>query len=332
MPIDAPTGRAPDRESVADYEVHEWGLVRQEAGADAFRFGGVAPAVAQRPMVMLKPVLYFHAASPMTLASVSVTAPAGSSILEVWPLLANGRLGARIGRRVEWTNITLGAAGDCAASALPAVGDPPCAALGGDFCEVASLAEARTTDGACVTANATTDRFLFYRGTTTSLRPPLTLARRADGGVSITNRGTTKIPGRTVLIHTEPERTVATTFDAPPPGASADVPDPMAALRLKGPVATVSPPVEAAQAEIRASMTALGMSKEEIAAFERAWNATLFPMQGPTVELDLAEVARPSDSILYFLPEEMTNDVATLGFVPSPRAVRRAIAVWIGIP
>lgn len=321
----------------ADYEVHEWGLVRQDAPGDVVRIGGVAPPVETRPLVVLKPVLYFHTKERLDLASVSVTAPSGGSILEVWPLLHNGRTGEAIGSRVEWTRVAVEPTAGCKLSVLPTITDPPCTALGADFCEVASLAVARTNEAACVTTNGTTDRFLFYRGRSTTLRPPLVVARRgAAGEITVTNTGSAKIPGKVVRIRTAEGATAASASAPPEPSAtiSIAVPAPPSLERaaLESPLRAPSREPTEGATSLNETLAELGLTPEESEAFMRAWYATLFP--GDTqIQLDAnLSMTKPVESILYFLPEASTDDVAKLAFSPAPRVVRRAIAVWTALP
>lgn len=324
-----PGPTAPADEGSAEYEVHEWGLVRQEATGDGVRIGGVAPPVDTRPLVVLKPILYFHTKERIDLASVSVSAPSGGSILEVWPLLHNGRTGDAIGGRVEWTRVAVEPTAGCNLSVLPTVDDPPCTALGGDFCEVASLAVARTNEAACVTTNGTTDRFLFYRGRSTKLRPPLVVARAgADGTISVTNTGSAKIPGKVVRIRTAEGETIASASAPPEPNATISIAVPATRLDLRSRVRELPP----GAASIPETMAELGLTPQESEAFMRAWYLTLFP-NSVEVQLDAnLSTLKPIESILYFLPETSTDDVAKLDFSPAPRVVRRAIAVWTALP
>lgn len=325
--------------ATAEYEVHEWGLVRQEATGDVVRIGSVAPPVELRPLVVLKPVLYFHTKGKLDLASVSVTAPSGGSILEVWPLLHNGRTGEAIGSRVEWTRVALDPTGECAPSPLPTIADPPCTALGADFCEVASLAVARTSDAACVTTNGTTERFLFYRGRSTTLRPPLVVARRgAAGEIAVTNTGARRIPGKIIRIRSVDGETSASASSPPEPNDAVQIAEPSGVSALELPASTGKLPATVGSAVLRDTLGELGLTVEEIDAFMRAWEPTLFPRPGYTqldIQLDSVPGLRSmgrTESILYFLPEESTDDVAKLGFSPAPRVVRRAIAVWTALP
>src|SRR5690349_19551919 len=82
-----PTARdlqPPPQPRSADYEVHEWGLVRGEAG-DVLRVGAIAPPVPPRVLSVDKPVLYFHSAAPLEIEALTVRAT-GGAILEHWPL------------------------------------------------------------------------------------------------------------------------------------------------------------------------------------------------------------------------------------------------------
>jgi hypothetical protein len=292
----------------ADYEVHEWGLVRAEPG-DVLRAGAIAPPVSTQPMVVLKPVLYFHAPSPLTLDSVVVRAAPGASLTEVWPL-------APFDTTVRWENVVLDPNGACEPSALPTATDPPCATLTpGDLCEASSLAVARTSDGACVTVGASVDRFLFYRARVTRLTPPLMFERTSvPDQVRITHGGTLPIPGRVVRIRSSSGVVQALAVDPPTPGASIEI---GASFEESGGVA-------AGRVGLRSSMLAIGLTEPEADAFFAAWDEALF---GAPVALDLSMTA-PVESFVYLLPEPTADEIATVELDPPPRTVHRAMAVW----
>lgn len=305
-----------------DYEVHEWGLVRAEAG-DVLRAGAVAPPVAVTPLVVFKPVLYFHTAAPLTLASVEVRASTGGSLTEVWPLTA-------FDTTARWEDVALDPTGACEVSALPAAADPPCSTLAaGDLCEAAGLAVARTTDGACVTVGTAVERFLFYRARVTQFTPPLAFERTATPHeVRVTNEGTLAIPGRLVRIRSSMGVVQAFAVDPPAPGSSLTV---GATFEDAAPAATLPPaywsgPSSAAsgRAALRSSMLEIGLTEPEADSFLAAWDDALF---GVPAALDLS-AQPPVESFVYFLPEPSTDGIAVLELDPAPRAVHRAIAVW----
>jgi hypothetical protein len=323
-PAPSSTSVPPSHEAaVPDYEVHEWGLLRAEEG-DVLRAGAVAPPALVQPMVVFKPVLYFHAAAPITLRSVVVQASSGGSLTEVWPL-------APFDTSVRWDEVALDPGGPCEVSALPTAAEPPCSTLAsGDLCEAAGLAVARTSDGACVTVGAAVDRFLFYRARVTSFTPPLAFERTGTADeVRITNEGAAPIPGVVVRIRSQGGVVSALVVEPPAPGASvlvgADFAGAAAATDAALEVWYGHPTAAGGRAGLRLSMLEIGLTLPEAEAFLAAWQDTLFG--GPGVALDLSAQA-PVDSFVYFLPEATTDGIAVVTIDPPPRVSRRALAIW----
>lgn len=316
-----PTARPSDpRPAGAPYEVHEWGLVRQDVG-DVLNTGAIAPP-SYEPMIMDKPVLYFHAPSPMEIRRVSVHAPNGT-ILETWPAAKGGD------GDVSWMNVDLGTPSDCLVSPLPKRGDPACALLPPDAeCESTQLAIVRTEDAVCVRSGETTDRFLFYRARTDLFAPPLKLSRSEDAvNVTIENEGALPIPGMIVRIRNR-DGVVHSTVAVPPAprakvvmglDAVVDQADDKSVDRRAAPASGAGPDA------VRMTMAELGMSPPEIKAFMDAWSEALFMPNG------FDGLRSPSDAILYFLPPQTIDTIAKLEFDPAPRAVKRAFAVWSAV-
>lgn len=317
------------------YDVHEWGLVRAAAG-DLLGAGAVAPPAMIVPLTVDKPVLYFHAAGPLTLERVAVHVADGC-VREHWPITPQTDVCADL----SWTRVTLDPTAACTPTPLPT----DCGHLEG-FCEVPGLAVTRTDDAACVTVAGGTDRFLFYSATARSFTPPLTFTRQADGSVVVANTGDHPIPGRIVRIESNLYQGVRALAVAPPPphgevtvgndfAASADGDVDMPAL-------PGSP--EPGRAAVRDTFAALGLTTSEAEAFLRAWDAQLFQATpGPDVladhravdtlsadeTVDDATMAAASvESFLYFLPSEDVDGIATLDLDPPPAHVRRAMAIW----
>lgn len=319
----APTARPGDpRPAGAPYEVHEWGLVRADVG-DVLNTGAIAPP-SYEPMIMDKPLLYFHAASPMELRRVSVHAPNGT-ILETWPAATGGE------GDIAWMNVALGTAADCLVSPLPKRADPACARLPSDAeCESTQLAIVRTEDAACVRSGETTERFLFYRARTDVFAPPLKLSRSADAvNVTIENEGSLPIPGMVVRIRNRDGIVHSTVAMPPAPRAKVvmgldavvdgELADDKAVDRKAAPASGAGPDA------VRMTMAELGMSPAEIKAFMDAWSEALFMPNG------YDGLRSPSDAILYFLPAQTIDTIAKLEFDPPPRAVKRAFAVWSAV-
>lgn len=346
---------------VADYEVHEWGLLRaqRDGSADVLRVGAVAPARPVEVMAVDKPVLYFHSSEPRTLRLVSASVD-GGTILETWPFV---ELQSRQdGAEIAWRDVSLGSPANCVPSALPGASSLPCSLLGsGAFCESAGLATVRTAESACVTTGGTTDRFLFYRAQSHTFTPPLRVARtEVFEDVRVTNDGDDGIPGVIVRIWSDGSRTRTLIAEPPAPHQSVvigrafddvaatdeDGDRPVAVDRLSMDESLPAPSVTGPGRDgIRRTMREIGLTDAEVDAFFAAWDTTLFggtnADAGPVTDMPVAvddsrsmdvdgELA-PRDSLLYFLPEPSTDRVATLSFDPPPRAVHRALAIWTAI-
>jgi len=281
--------------SAADYEVHEWGLLRSQlvGGSEVLRVGAVAPPRPVEVMAVDKPVLYFHTASARTLASVSVRAE-GGAILETWPYVVGQDTGLGYANGATWQDVALAPSGACDPSPLPGPTTPPCLLLGaGSFCESAGLAIVRTDDAACVRTAGATERFLFYRAQSSTFTPPLRFSRtQVFEDVSVTNDGDAPIPGVIVRIWSSGSTTRTLVVQPPGPHATVvighdfsgaavdDMPaDRPVAVDRRGatdeslPEPTVTGP---GRDGIRRTMSELGLTASEIDAFMRAWDGTLF--------------------------------------------------------
>jgi hypothetical protein len=353
----SPGGTTPSAEQAerpappADYEVHEWGLLRgqRDGSADVLRVGAVAPARRVDVMAVDKPVLYFHSADPRTLAEVAVHVE-GGTILETWPFVAGST-------DVAWRNVALGSQAACTPSPLPTASVPPCSVLGpGAFCESAGLAIVRTDDASCVTTGGSSDRFLFYRAQSHTFEPPLRFSRtQVFEDVSVTNDGDDPIPGVLVRIWSDgirtrtlvaeppaPHETIVIGHDFPSDRMDDDMPvDRPVDGRFATDESMPSPSVTGPGREgLSRTMREIGLTSAEVGAFLRAWEPTFFggdaAHAGATDQpvLDMLSVdgePAPRDSIVYFLPEPATERVARLSFDPPPRAVHRALAIWTAI-
>ncbi|MFO0615083.1 MAG: hypothetical protein U0414_21005 [Polyangiaceae bacterium] len=325
--LEPPARSASPRTDTAAYEVHEWGLLRAEAG-DVLNAGVVAPPN-YHLMDVGKPVLYFHAAAAMRLTSVRVRTPLGS-IVESWPSTGIGN-----GAEVTWTGVALGPNSDCAVSKLPTTAEPPCSLLApGTQCETAGLAAVRTEDASCVTSGATTERFLFYRAQA-KFTPPLRFTRETGDVVEVENDGDLPIPGILIRVSGDGQRTRSTVAIPPAPHAKvrvgrapstdADVDAPSDRRgRALGPA--VGPGLEA----LRMTLGDLGMTSDETDAFMGAWTETLFSGTGAADDEADARLSQ-SDSFIYFLPVQAIDAIATLELDPPPRVVKRAFAIWSSV-
>ena len=317
----------------ANFEVHEWGLLRAQPG-DVLQLGAVGPRHVEALMAD-KPVLYFHAPAALTLTSVEVQLPSAvkGSLLETWPL-AEGS-----GATARWSNVAVGALGGaaCNPSPLPSAAEPPCSGLPkGSYCEAADLAAVRTKDASCVRVGTSEEKFLFYRAELRGFTLPLRFKRGSSpSDVRVENLGSLPIPGSIVRIDRN-GNTIKSSLLSPPAPQTADEKRPNDVLptdKSEGDDEYMRPTVsgDGVQA-IRDTMSQLGMTAEETQAFLRAWGDTLF---GPSARDGDGIIAdrpmAPQTTFLYFLPEASTAQIAELRFEPAPSALRRAFAVWVAL-
>lgn len=313
----------------ANFEVHEWGLLRAQAG-DVLQLGAVGPRHVEALMAD-KPVLYFHAPEALTLASVEVQLPSAvkGSLLETWPLAQGSATNAR------WSNVALGALGGaaCNPSPLPSAAEPPCSGLPkGSYCEAADLAAVRTKDASCVRVGTSEEQLLFYRAELRGFTLPLRFKRGSSpSDVRIENLGSLPIPGSIVRIDRNGDTITTTLLPAPAPQTTDDKRsnDEVADKSTDGERAIPTVKGDGVQA-IRDTMGQLGMTAEETQAFLRAWGDTLF---GPRVSDGIIadRPMAPQTTFLYFLPEASTAQIAELRFEPAPSSLRRAFAVWVAL-
>ena len=335
--LDAPSGAPTPSGSSAStpgpqYDVHEWGLVREDQNG-TLRVGGVAPPREQEIIVITKPVLYFHADARLTLKRVSVVVP-GGDIAETWPIATPEK-----DRAVSWLDVSIDPKSACTSSRLPRKIDPPCSKLAaGDACESAGLADVRTVDSSCVRVGDATETFLFYRGSTASVTPPLRFSGEANGEVRVENQGDLPIPG--FLIRIEREGRQTRTMSVRPPGPHSSLtmkrdfpadksvsqfakPEDEEPNRFRG-----APPPQAvtgpAREDIRKSMREVGQLDTEVDAFMKAWDDSLFGV----VVHGGAPVTEAQTTFLYFLPEATIPRYARVSFDPPARSFRRALAVY----
>lgn len=322
--------------SPADYEVHEWGLLRAGA-ADVLDLGAAPPPMTFVPMVVEKPVLYFHASAPLSLREVVATIP-GGTVAEAWPLVP-------LGASVTWRDVTIDPGAACAPSPLPSASDAPCAGLpAGESCESSTLAGVRTSEAACVRVGGASERFLFYRGRVTRFTPPLRFEHvggSTSGEISVTNESDAEIPGVLVRIRRTGARTetltasapaahatviVGSDFDAQAAEEDRPVEETPMAVSEQSPLPSTT---GAGRAGLRRSARALGLTEEEAGVFVATWSDALFGQDGA---MAMEHLPAPTDAFVYFLPEALDENVATLAFDPPPRAVHRALAVWSVVP
>jgi hypothetical protein len=326
----SPPATPPAPPPAPTYEVHEWGLVRGTMDDRVMLSGPHA----ERIMVVAKPVLYFHRHGEGALVVDVEARIVSGRIVEHWP-----SPGGAAGTLAAWRGVVI-QDGSCHGSRYPTLADDPCRTLS-DGCEASTLASVETTDSSCLSWPPPPDRdgpteswnHLFYRGEVTGA-PSLPLRAEAlpDGTVRLTSTGTAPIPGRILRVRRANGVAGATdglSISAPPaPGASVIV-------------AAPTEPLTAGGESLGASLREAGLTSDEIDAFRRAWDDTLFG-HDVTVSATITSgttavvTATPmpiaptvTTGILYVLPEPAADALATLTFSPPPTAVRRAIVVWI---
>lgn len=329
---------ASEATEAADYEVHEWGLVRGGTG-DVLNVGAVAPPARAYPMAVDKPVLYFHTAAPLSVRSVRVHA--AGTILEHWPNAPRTGIAADVG----WSRLTITPGADCELTPLPTdCGTWPA----GEICEVPGLAAVRTAESPCIVTPEGTDTMLFYRSRADTVTPPLLFTRSPGSDViTVRNDGGEAIPGRLIRLHNSGFQVRALAVSPPGPGETLELGADFAAAGMDEDVDGDMPAMpgspEPGRAALRASLLEVGLTAQEADAFIRVWDAQLF---GGPAALDSRTVDRlsvddeatmdglpaPVESVLYLLPPSVVGAISQLTFDPPPRAVRRAMAMWSVLP
>jgi hypothetical protein len=320
-------------EAIEGYEVHEWGLVRGLAG-DRLEVGAVGPPPSVFPMVVDKPVLYFHTASPFTLRAVRVHA--SGAILEAWPF------GSRTEGTGEltWMDVAIDpTASECVTTPLPSTCDPDLSP-----CEIPSLALVRTAESPCIRVAGATDTMLFYRSRVEGMTPPLLFTRTGTEEVTVTHEGDEPIEGLLIRLRSVMGQVLTLAVDPPAPHQSVVVGADFggAAMDEDGDMPALPGGPEVGRAAVRASLAEIGLTEQESDAFLRAWDGALFGLEVAdrrTIDsLTNDESALvdglpvPVDSFLYFLPPSSTEAVSSLELDPPARSVVRAMAMWSVVP
>lgn len=314
------------------FEVHEWGLVRGTASDHVMISGPRAP---EPVVVMAKPVLYFHRDAPAPsdealVVDVEVAIPDGH-IVEHWP-----SMGGDPRETITWSDVIV-QDGTCRGSRYPTLADEPCAHLT-DGCEASTLAGVETADADCLSwprppgDDGPTEAWnhLFYRAERTTAPPlPLHATAQPDGTLRVTASAT--VPGSVIRLlrgNGTPGVTDGASVAAPPASGTA--------MTLGAPTG----PLSAAASALDASLHAAGLTDDEVAAFRRAWDDAMFgsgvvaSASITTTTLPVAAASpmpppQPTRSLIYVLPIESADALATLRITPAPRAIRRAIVVWV---
>ncbi|MBX7191101.1 MAG: hypothetical protein K1X94_03535 [Sandaracinaceae bacterium] len=296
---------------LASYELHEWGLVRGNL-ADHVVLSG--PRRAPTPIPIAKPVLYVHrrGEGPLSL-DVEVTLSSGAMV-EHWPLVSGAS-----GDSLAWRGVSV-EAGHCASVRYPSLGEAPCNTLtGADGCEAAELATVETNDGDCLVYGGERWASLFYRGELSAPPSfPIEVTPGSEGSARVTVLR--PIVGRLVRVRDG----VASAFDATV-GQSIEL--------------SSGAPVRGAEV-LGSALSEAGLTDDEVAAFRRAWDPTLFPSTvastttTPTTAAPVAGglfLARSRDTLLYVLSAADADQLSTLRLTPAPTRVSRAIVVWLDL-
>jgi len=322
---------ATDETRAGAYEVHEWGLVRGGPG-DRLEVGAVRPPRTAFPMVVDKPVLYFHTAGPLTLRAVRVRA--SGAIIEAWPMTP--RTG--IATELAWTNVAI----DPDASACEPTPLPTDCGVTPVPCEVPLLALVRTTESPCIRVAGSTDTMLFYRSFVDGMTPPLLFTRTSTDLVTVTNEGDEPIEGRLIRLRSVMGQVLTLAVDPPAPQESVVVGSDFGAATRDaedGDMPALPGGPEPGRAAVRASLETLGLTAAEAEAFLRAWDGALFGIEVSdrrTVDSltndESDGIPAPVDSFLYFLPPSSLASISILELDPPPTTVRRAMAMWSQVP
>ena len=299
------------------YEVHEWGLMR--AGArDVLEVGTLGPPLQIEPMVVEKPVLYFHVNGTVDLSLASVEALEGT-IREHWPL-SQPPVGPVDPSRISWAPLTLRPRDASCAFSGPTDRAAACNALPLDeVCESLSLSSTVTPDAACVETASGPSPLLFYRSTSRGLTVPLTAHYLDFGDINVRNDSDQPIPG--MLVRFIQGSSGLRIVVASPPAPHEVI---LVGHEDGG--------VEAARAALTRSMLELGLTDSEAQAFLSSWSSQLFPPTEDEIVTEESEESVPdTTTLLYFLPPALAEQVSRLTFSPEPVATRRALAVWTAV-
>jgi hypothetical protein len=297
----APTPALPAQPAATSkLRVHEWGLIDVQLAASTGRVSAV-PATRRRPAsagASRAPLLYFHldqGAEPVDV-TVRVTMQ-GGTVGEHWPA------GELAGSTVTWTGRVRSE--NCRGSSYPATG------------EASLLAAYETPDSSCITVSGADYNHLFFAGTA---RIPMPLEiTDANEGIRLHNPGPGEILGPVYVVQRSDDRTATRVSGqlAHPRSPITMVPQwPTSELAL--------PPYD--------TVLRYGLTMPERASFMRAWEDALFG-RDPSAPRDLpAPADQPARYVLYWLPEALASQVATIEITPPPAEIHRAYAMRVALP
>jgi len=178
----------------ADYEVHEWGLIRIGDRAETATSGlgstpPVVPPDVHYDAVPAKPVIYFHPGpdfAPETSIDVTITLPEGE-LREVWPTPEAGAQPI-LGASHTWSQVTVETDSPCGGDLGPELTDPACMSLlDGGVCEAAEMELYLGSTPHCLSVGEPPIRtpVLLYNGYLSSSETPVALWYPVSGATII---------------------------------------------------------------------------------------------------------------------------------------------------
>jgi len=153
--------------------------------------------------------------------------------------------------------------------------------------------------------------FLFYRGDGPAPDLPLTIARGADGTITVTNATMVTPVGQLLRLRRDGDTIRVSQAAIPTQGQSVQVPVPAASA------------TDAHREVIRAQLVTIGLTEGERRAFETAWFGELFDASADTPHAFV-------DAVLFFLPPAQVDGFAHIEATPAPSTTVRAMAVRAG--
>ena len=296
----------------AVFDVHEWGLMEVSAAATRLLAGPPSgPTNWNAPR--RKPVLYFHLADGTRTvdASVSVTVPSGAFVEHFPPGDLSGE-----NRALAWPGVRV-RRGSCHVTGAPAREAPACATPDG-LCEAAELATYETADASCVEFRNAAFNHLFYRAN--GVPPPLPFDVTVQGNqLSILHARAADLVGPILYVHNANGAVTVATI-APPALGQAVIAPPPTGTDIAG-----------AQQVLRAAMQQVGLTADEIGAFDRAWDNDLFG-RGAARDLSARRASvGPQDYLLFAMPASLIDGASHVTVTPAPRALRRFLLVRLGV-
>jgi len=253
-----------------------------------------------------KPVLYFHLDAPAPAFTFDLTVSLGSTarVVEHFPA------GDLTDHGVGWTQIGL-AQESCPGGPYPAADSEVCEGVADGYCEAAELAGYVSDDAGCITVGGVQQNFLFYRGDGPAPDLPLTIARGADGTITVTNATMVTPVGQLLRLRRDGDTIRVSQAAIPTQGQSVQVPVPAASA------------TDAHREVIRAQLVTIGLTEGERRAFETAWFGELFDASADTPHAFV-------DAVLFFLPPAQVDGFAHIEATPAPSTTVRAMAVRAG--